>query len=470
MRNVLRAGLIWVCLSGPGEAQSFDCPHVALIEDLAQRIMTQRADLSDLLTRRYGSRAAYVFLRYQAQQPTDWGLNLLASMEQPHPPRYLEQVQAAYAISRLGVDQGLAAVGQSVETALTEGGWNVWAAMIRAEGGAGFYLRVAVFRAGSGDVAKFEEQYRLGYGLAPLLLLFSDDDLLELATAAEAAGDLAAVVMALSARRDLTEYLNLIERHRDDPLVSSIDPAMLGLTARYHATIPPRPSGPDNSGMRAAIYDVVRATMHVGEMDYLTILLNQTGAFDEVSAAARAFMASDLATTQQDFDRLERVWTFLLRELAIQMPMDQLNQHLSSFSMPVYTRHYADTARETLDWMLAVVALRAYLTGTTDELPERPMEMSEAFDWPNWLALADRIKAGELSDVVQEETTIIAELMLAAGDFDAAIKIAQDQMATKDRLPFFRDVMLRLDRACRGVTVVPGQGFLLGGGVIYDFP
>lgn len=120
--------------------------------------------------------------------------------------------------------------------------------------------------------------------------------------------------------------------------------------------------------------------------------------------------------------------------------------------------------------MRASQIIKPYLTGQTNQMPERPALLSDGFDWVDWRRLAVAVREGQ--DVVggtPTEAMMIAELLMVADRPEGAIAFAEAGMEIKPRLTFYRDVIKRLDRTCAAHTFSPGYAILLGGQTAFRF-
>jgi hypothetical protein len=145
-----------------------------------------------------------------------------------------------------------------------------------------------------------------------------------------------------------------------------------------------------------------------------------------------------------------------------------LQATLGAFDWPPRRlRHYAGTAVESLDWMLAADVLGPVVRGEVEDLPARPAMMTPGFDWALWTALAVQLAGGGGEALPPESLAPAAELLIAAERWDNLARVAA-QMEPEERLMLTRDAMQRLDRRCAAWMASEGQG-LTGGTVMWRF-
>ena len=238
-----------------------------------------------------------------------------------------------------------------------------------------------------------------------------------------------------------------------------------------HAKTSPQPVGAQTfHASPQGFYNIVRASVLIGEMDFLLVLHNQTGLTDEIGAAATAFLTELESGSRPALDNLEDNWLFLYDQIAKRYPLNKLQLDMSAFVLPNRMRHYSASAQTTMDWMRAIRDIGPYLTGDQAKPPARPQNLSNGFDWSTWARLASDIRQGRLVDpTTPEQAQMQAELLLTAGQTEAAIDFANKSMQPAPRLRFYRDLMKRIDRRCAAFSVSPGQGMYLGGTVAYRF-
>ncbi|MDU9005488.1 hypothetical protein [Sedimentitalea todarodis] len=465
-------------LPDPGLATALDAcgPHRATIHDLADRIISEKARAEGFSGHSFGAAAAYLSLRY-SDADLDPGMSLLARVKggTRRPPRGLEQVQLAFAISKLGVEQGIIAVGRSTVDAFADYSPAIIRQILLADAGESFFRLLAEVRADSTLAENFEARYYDGLGVHGWVLDQSDDFKLRLARNAEAAKELALAAMVLGSRRELAEYHVLLERHRDTDLAEVAGPKWLNAhlaTMVYQTTPVPVPGdSADDSKRRADQFDIMRAAFRMGGLGWLGLLYNQTGAEAAIARASRDFLAEIDAGRLDPQSDLEPAWAYLYGRLAQELGAGILNRSMSGFSLPRSVRHYADDAQTTLNWVNARQALIPYMTGTEDALPPRPALLTPEFDWKAWttLAAALRTEPDSASDDTNVEPRIAAELLLAKGNVAQALDVARSITPNTDRLWFYRDVMIRLDRHCDGYTTYSGAELVMGGAILFGF-
>ncbi len=446
--------------------------RAALLE-LADRILAERTLAKGFSVQNFGTAAVYLKMRYSDLDLAS-GMSLLDHVEAgaKRAPRELDQVRLGFAISKQGVEKGLTANGQTAVEAFAEFSPVVVRQILLADAGESFFRLLAELRTDPERAKSFERQYYKGLVAHYWILDQSDDFKLRLARNAETAGELPFAAMVLGSRRDLAEYFALLERHKDSDLADLAGPGKLTpyLASIPHQTSPVPVPGDDaeRKAWRADQFEIMRASFGMGGLAWLGILYNQTGADAPIARASRDFLAEIEAGRLDPRTDLEPAWAHLYKRLAEEMGAEELSYHMAAFNLPPNIRHYAGSAQTTLDWINARQALIPYLTGEEEQLPPRPALLTPEFDWQSWIKLATTLRNGS-AGVLGGDASLAAELLLAKGNVTGALQVARGIMPNKDRLRFYRDVMIRLDQRCDGYTIYPGGELVMGGAILYRF-
>ncbi len=451
-------------------------PQREAILALAQWILDERDSAKGFTGRRFGTTAAYLLLRYDDLDFTE-GMALLDKVGEgaSRGPSDLEALRLAFAISKLGVEEGLRATGQTALEAFAAFSPAVLRQVILTDQGETFFNLLAALREDPALAKSFERSYYDGVSLFYWLLDQNDAYKAELAGKAEAAGEVVLAALLLASRQDPGAYYALLERHADSDLAERAGPRLMNL---YLATVlhheKPLPVEGDDAERRlhrADQFDILRAAFRMGGLAWLSILYNQTGTEAPIAEAARDFLTEIEAGRLRPRAKLEQAWVYFYDTLAREMGAEDLSQAMIAFDIPRGVRHYAGRAQATLDWMIARQALAPYLTGRADDLPPRPALLSADFDWQAWTTLAADVRRYSVGDDsgINGDPAAVVELMLTKGEIVRALHFARQSMPLEDRLWFHRDLMIRLDRLCDAYTVFPGAEMTLGGGILYVF-
>lgn len=447
------------------------CTDQTVILDLAERILAQRGDLAGFAPPRFGTLAAYIWLHYR-DPPVDEALVRLAGIGagERRPPRGLEDMRAAYAVSRLGIDAGFQAVELDPVDAIARSSPVVWRAVVLADEGAGFFDLVEQVRADASRAATFDPVFADGMTVAAALADLDDEAKRRIAGQAEARGALSMAALLLVSRTDLSDYRAFVARHIDDSRIAGLRPDIYGL-AQQHQVMPLKPEpGQTFNPLQRSLYDVFRAGLMIGDVDFLNILVNQTGWDREIAGPASVLLVEIDSGRRLRMGSVEDNWTDLYDGIAARVGLSRLQQAMAGFSISRRARHYAGSAQQVADWMFAVRAVRPYLTGQSGALPARPRQISAGFDWVAWSRMAGRVRDGDVPRGADPDAAqMLAEMLFQAGQVDDAIAFAQTGLPLAARLSFYRDIMKRLDRSCEGVTMSWGQSILLGSTVGYYF-
>lgn len=487
MKSLRRIGLACIMLviwgaaamaqdAGAEDAADTCGPHRTTILELADRILAEKAQAEGFSGRNFGTAAAYLKLRYDDLDSAA-GMRLLERVGEAtrRGPNDLEQVRLAFAISKQGVEEGLQANGETTLEAFADFSPVVVRQILLADAGESFFRLLAELRSDPALAESLSRRYYKGLAAHGWILDQSDDFKLRLARNAEAAGELPFAAMVLGSRHDLAEYFALLERHKDTNLAELAGPGKLTLylASVMHQSEAVAVPGDDaeRRAWRAEQFDIMRATFQMGGLAWLGILYNQTGADAPIARASRDFLAEIEAGRLDPRIEMEAAWAYLYGRLAQEMGAGTLSQAMMGFNLPPNIRHYAESAQTTLDWVNARQALIPYMIGAEAELPPRPALLSPDFDWQAWTAIAASLRSETASqpNFAGNDARVAAELLLAKGDVAGALRVAAAIMPNRERLWFYRDVMIRLDRRCAGYTIYPGGELVMGGAILYRF-
>jgi hypothetical protein len=438
-------------------AQAQECREAGTIRDLADRVLAGRAGLGKLPARNYGAEAVYLKLVYGALTRPE----ALATLRELAAAGVRDAPDAAMALAV--TDGGLAALGAAPARALaTTGEATLRAAALADPQG---YFRLWA-EAGEGALVSPQR-------LPSLVVDAPDDARLALARAAEAAGEPAIAAMILADVADPAELAALRQRHAGDAalLDAAASPALENAGASLAAGRGPVPwdSQPEYRQTHGQIWTIMRAAWVAGPADLLAGVVAYSLAIDQGAAAAEVVLAAIEAGEIDPVRDPESAWLLAAATLSQALPPERFEAYLATFDWPgVRLRHYSASALDSLAILTARQAL-APVVGGGGAVPDRPASLPDGFDWETWTEVAAAVAAGEVPQPRTVAGFVAAvELLDAAGRTVAAADLAALEGAAV-AMPVWRDLLLRLDRRCLGVTVHPGEGLRMPGDVLYKY-
>jgi hypothetical protein len=234
----------------------------------------------------------------------------------------------------------------------------------------------------------------------------------------------------------------------------------------------PREDGPAPTD--AKIGAVTMAAAETPQYDFLNVVLNQTGWIDEVAAAADVVKAAVAHGEIPSAGPLDKAWLVAYR--ALYETVDDkasLQRTLETFDLVNERGQPPDKTMGIIDRIIAVDALTPYLRGEVAAPPYLPTIVSPEFadEWPQWLAVADKIKADRNDPTLGSEETfpMAAELLLAARDADGLTAMISSLPVSLATMRLADDMSIRLDRLCDSFLAHPAEAVLLSGSPIYKF-
>ena len=452
------------------------CKQTGAILNYANHILDNRAALPRFYKRRFGTRAAYMKIRY-GKLGYDAGLRVLKPLLGKK-IRGIRELTAAFVVQGRGVDAATRLLGDDPVLAFTRFGRFGMRAVIEIDRGKTFLRWVARARASSRYNKTFRSGPGLMLGLAYLIADQSDEFKTDFAGNALAAGERVLAAAVLATMTSLDKYYAFLEVYQDDKLVSGMfrrgTLTGYGLT-QVHNTGPglDREKLPDADKTRyRQLYSVMRAAFYSGESDMLGTVLNQSGKIGEVNGVAIAYMKQVDGGLIDPVRDPDKAWLFVYRQLNKVFGPKEFETY-GAFGFP-YTRHYmGQSVSEGMGWVIAADALAGYVNGTGRLPAGRPGLLPAKQDWREWVRIAGLITGGrfDFSSVRNRAAAkIAAELLFKAGRFGAVIDIVEGKLTKRDGLAILRDFMMRLDRKCAAYATFPGQGVMLAGEPAYIFP
>ena len=456
-----------------------DCTFRPQILDLADRILAGRTELPGFSPASFGSEAAYLTLRY-GEYSTSQGLRFLHNVdtEGRRPPRNLANLTTTYAISRLGAIAGLSLGGGDPLNRFLDARPSVVRAIILADSGQSYFDLLQQVNDDPELAARPTMGYFRNLQAARSIIDQSDDFKLAFAQLAESRGEAALAGSVLASRRDITAYADFLNRYSQDQTIMNFAGEQAVFLSGFsvfhndhplelirHLSISERYNGQLN-------FDIYKAGILGREIDFFSVTYNVTGR-REIVTAARNYMTALGAgkiTPQHD---AEAAWLVIHQNLLSALGTEQVFRVLSGFDISTRHRHFAGSALQTMDWVVAKAAVAAFVRGETDTLPERPEILSNGIDWASWtrLALQSTSSPTPFADPLSEADAAIAvEILYLRGDIDDAINLAERDLSLKAGLTVYRDFMKRFDVQCAAVTDYPGKALLFGGSTLFRFP
>jgi hypothetical protein len=447
------------------------CPEAPLILDLAGDILDGRAEVNRFEARRIGAEAAYLAILYGGLD-TAAALDLIDTrLTDTHPDAPV--LRAALRAARGDVEAGLAEINPDPVRAFALGGMSVRRAVLLADAGVTYFTLLHAGRAVP-DLGDSIGPLTLGVELLALTSDQPDDVIGQIVKAADAAGYRHAALLLAADMTELAVFEGLMAKYAGDPEMEALaGMAWLqgyGATLRHGTGPVPRADAArqaERGELDARYYAVSRAAYHGGAAQFILTLLNQTGRDVEISAVAAAYLDEVEAGRIDPVRDPEAAWLFQYRALAKAMGADVVHATMGGFDFPTgRIRHYAGSAAETMDWVIARVALLPVVAGA--ELPPRPALLSPTFDWDMWTEVATALARGDAGPFEGDAGPVAAELLAGAGRWDE-MEVVAAGFDPFERLVFLRDIMQRLDRGCAAYMAQPGQAMLLGGDSLYRF-
>ena len=456
------AGVIFFLIAGvPAFAQ--DCPARAAILSLSDTLLEGREALPKLQARGYGAEAAYLKIRYAPLDDSEAEALLTGLLAKDI--RDIRDVAFAWATARLGLERALAIVGEEAGALALRSPTTI-RALIAAD------AEEIVVEA----MAELEIDSELVGSVHTAILDLPEPMKAKLFALADQGGlfFLAAGIAALMDDQSAWDnILSDIEVVINESMATEVAqrfrhlPMFIGRPAR-----PVLNPDPHSEALQEELDRILAAAARLPQFEFLNPYFNQTGYIDEVLAAAAALEAGLDDGTINAKGSLDAAWLSAYRGMREANLPTGLDDNLKSIALG--DRPFRPQVADVLDWIIAVNALAPYLRGETDSLPDAPHGPGGSFaaGWPEWQVLAeaargapDSIAAG--SD--ERSGAMAAELLLGAGEYDAAATLVSKMPASQTSLRLAADFALRLDRLCESYLWHPAESVVLAGTPIYKF-
>ncbi|MCP8885224.1 hypothetical protein NIM87_17070 [Devosia sp. XJ19-1] len=461
--GLLLAGLATIAAMPPALAQDA-CGFP--IRSLALAVARDRLELPPIQARRFGARALYLGLQY-GTQPDDELDRLLAEAVEGR-VHGAADLDFAWRVQRDGLEDAIATLGDdALKQAIDTGRPSSIRALIAAGEADAVMAAIATLPQGN--------QFGLGQTAVTVTFDLPDEKKAELAALA-AAHDLSWLAAGFVAAQDNPEawsdHIDGMSTEDLDELASvwSRLPAFNGNPILTRSTAL---QGPEDQVVREAIRMVSHAAALQPEISFLMTFLEQTGASQEAAEVAKTlikrFENGDLAATGP----LDAGWLATL-ELFNKVGFDA-DRLRPLFGPADYGLNRAgrDTAGDILDWIVAVDALTPYLNDGADLPASAPSHLSSAFtEWDRWLTLAQAVNSDPttaVSTATDADRAILAELLLAADDYDLLVQLLESAPVTLESVRMADDLAARLDRLYSAHLWHEGEAPLLAGQALFKF-
>ncbi len=451
----------------PAVAADDACPPRETILSFNDIVLADRSGLPPLAARRFGAEAAYLKIRY-APLPDADTRSLLQALLAAN-VRAADDLAYAWHISKDGYDAAIAALGEKqFDLLISTFGTSTLRALLLREGDQDVLMkRIApAARKLMSNVA----------GAISTAVVDQPDAIKEKIALAAEAQDLPQIAAYLTAIEQSPEAWEAFLARR----AGKEDPQVLTQTVHW------MPAMVGNPSLKRSEYNIAREKTHritmagalEPERDFLLTLMNQTGKLEEVHAVAETLMEQIESGAIRRNGTLDAAWLLAYRGLVDGLGgRSQVDPVLGiiAFSGTRYVRPAGIFyLSDVIDRLLVVEALQPYVTGTTDDMPSPPPELSEKMkaDWVNWSAMATIVRGGTVSPGLAADPAmfgIVTELLFAKADWAALTAFVGQAPPGEPRISVANDLAMRLDRQCASYLSHPGEALLLSGQPIFKF-
>jgi hypothetical protein len=449
---VTRRVALCLCLaaSGPALAQD-DCAPT--INALATLVLDGREELPPLQARRFGTRALYLLLRYDgiAEEEAD-ALLSDAVGDRVHGATDLQSAWQA------SLGEPLPANPDSSQPSALR------AMLLGSDADAAMTA-----------LAGMPEGERFDLGQLMIAVTFDQPDEVKAnlgAAAAVAELDWLALGFAAAqsdheAWEDAIAALSPAEREMVAPTWRWM-PAYSGNRVISLGT---QPQDAEAEARMEAVRLVAWASSLQPEAELLSTYLNQTGESAVAAAVAKSLIKQFENGTIGSRGPLDAGWLAAARAfVAVGAGPEALADGLGNTAANV-NREGRETIVDVLDWIIAVDALKPYVSGE-GPMPVEPDGLSSSFsNWGHWKSLAQGLRDTSDDALVAdaEDLPIIAELLHAAGRRDALVRLLREAPSGLATVAMANDFAGRIDRACEAHLWQRGEAVLLAGRALYAF-
>ena len=422
-----------------------------LLSEMSSEIILERQNLTGFGPRVYGGYAAYLMLRSGNMNE----IQLVNAIGEGRKPRGFDSLLMAHRIATLGplgVDQW----GDDPRDILISADESIERAILLLDQGETYFDIVRQIQADQNYAEKFNTRWMGGYGLYRLVIDQTEDILEQIAERAENDGYMV-VAAPLYALMPEGNYEKFWERVKD----TDFEPKTLisPSTIRNSGVLSLGRNRPlfSDVELNATIPDLYHSSLISKALsfgpggDILAISLNQSGLTIEMALVSSLFIAAVNTGKIDPTRRPEESWDFLLSEMTYVLGSQVAEETLESYDISANRRHYAGAALDVLEIATAIEASTEWLRNETAEIPQKPLSLTEGFDWARALAVWSVVKTGERFpvEVLTEEMLALAiEGHIQREEFDKALDMAERANGLRGRLRVARDIMHRQNRLC----------------------
>lgn len=466
-RRLALATAVAIATAAPVAAQDAVCAYQPAIIALTDAVLDKREDLSGFSARNFGAEAAYLSLRYAPRAAAD-ARALIAGLIDRR-VRFADDLGFAWAYATGGRDAVTELLGEGAVTEkLTASSVSALRALIL--GGEEQAVIDAIAGMAPGDA------FGPIRAFATATLDLDDERKAALADAALAA-DVPYLAAALVATQSKAKAWTAFAKTLADPeLIDGVTgvwrwlPAVVG---NPELPLGPGMTAPADPAQRARIHDIMIVAAKSPQIEFLNVLLNQTGQIDWVAGAADHLAAAiDSGEVAVD-GALGPAWLVAYRHLreTVANP-SRLEQDLRSFRLNAGMTGSAEPMA-IIDALIAAEALASYVSGEAAGPPSPPADLSQDFraQWARWVDVATslRVNPRDAALAVDDTLPIAAELLIAARDTESLAALIAAAPATSDVLGVASEAARRLDRLCESYLWHPAEAVLLPGIPVYKF-
>ena len=441
--------------------ENFICNEDKIIS-LANDIIDNRDKMGKFQFKRVGGDEAYLILKYSKLDYID-ASKLFARLE---PLRTQYDIKASFSIHKNGITE---TINQS---ALSPSDWflerdiiSLREIILKDNGETFLYL----WDKAKLNEEKFKNFFYLHQFHIPRVLGDQNDKFkLNFAKLSEKNGELILAGSVLSSMKNLSAYKKFLLKHRSNEKVYNVTNEKWaynnGNFSLHHKKLPFLiwKIDSDSKKMKEDLFDVLRVLYFMPEKDFFGIALNQSGftsKFAEISQ--KYFLALDNNKIPKSF-LADNHWIFLYEELINEFGKEETELILSGFA--VNLRYFSDNVPETVSWFLALREILPYVNNKTRNVPKKPINLIDGFEWEKFVEVAQIIKQRQKNNNFwinfdEQELFFAAELLFALGEIDLSVDVIENIDDPKTVIRIKQSFMKRLDKHCKNYLSFPGSSF-----------
>ncbi|MDB5525584.1 MAG: hypothetical protein JWM58_3347 [Rhizobium sp.] len=433
-------------------AAETQCDFQPDIIALSDYVLQNRAGLPKFKGLRYGAISAYLKLKYARLADKD-AEAMMMPLVQARVSR-ADELLLSWAINTYGVDAAIAIIGPKSANLLFNLGYSA------------SVLRAAVVKEGIPALAEQwqglspEQRFRVETRVPTALLDKFDTYKSEMGRQAETQGMLQIAAGLAATQSDPKAWGDFAARVKDKEMLRRTlsywrwTPSLVG-----NARLEDDPVEPEVQASRDRLHRVMIASAMIPERNFLTTYVNHSGKLDEGARVADTIITLATDKTGEPWT-MDRAWIAAYLELmAVADDPAQADATLAIIPFGGI-RHYDGSIRDVLDWIIAVDALKPFMSGKS-EVKEKPGLISKDFnDWGTWQAVAGAIRNNSDLAAYQaapQSRAITAELLFAAGRQHALAAFISSARPDDMSVSLAEDFVNRMDRTCYGYLNFPAE-------------